>query len=435
MKHTALLCASLLTAMCGTINAQYEPNRLIVNSPAGTSTGYVINDISSITFARVDGEVAAKVTIKSVALDQLILDITRTADCQSFKLGVFPATMAANMTSVPNAVATFNRGNYDTYYQDFTDGQLTGLNLKAGGEYAVVTLAMDTYGTPCNSEVVKFNTPSPELVGNPDVEVTITDRTQYSFTANFKPNADCKTYYCVAGEKGVLEQQYQMFGQMFGFTSMNDMIVQWGLPRDAEAPNTWNDMAPNTDYEIYVAMTDANNNFAPYKVIETSTLSLGGTGAAYVDIEQKEYKLADWFGEMLPSQFISYTPNDQASCYRFAVYTEEEYNATSKQELIEALCSDPEMPTANWFFYEPMSTDYQINPNTQFVVIAAAKNADGKWGEVNEKHFTTPAAPQGAPAKVSGAKASDTKTLRSRSLKQQTARGVVPAIPNHGKLK
>jgi len=428
MKKIALLCASLLTAICGATHAQDVPNRLIVNNTAGNGTGYVIEDISNISFARVEGEVAAKVTVKSVALDQLVLDITRTPDCQSFKLGVFPATAAANLSTAPAAAAMFSRGNYETYYQDFTDGQLTGLELRAGGDYAVVTLAMDQYGTPCHSEIVEFNTPSPELAGNPDVEVTITDRTKYSFTANFKPNDDCKKYYCVAGEKGVLEQQYQMFGPMFGFVSMNDMIVQWGLPRESEALNTWNDMAPNMEYEIYVAMTDANGNFAPYKVIETSTLSLGGSGAAYVDIEQGDYKLADWNGEMLPSQFISYTPNDQASCYRFAVYLEKEYN-TDKQTLIDELRSDPPMPTANWFFYEPMSTDYQINPGTGFVVIAAAKNADGVWGEVNEKHFTTPAAVQGAPAK-----ATDSKTLRSRNLKQKPARGIIPTLNNTGKL-
>lgn len=428
MRNKALLCASVLTAMCGMAIAQDVPNRLIVNSTAGMSTGYVIEDINNVSFALVEGEVAAEVDIKSVALDQLTLDITRTPDCTSFQLGVFPATVAANMKTAAAASAMFSRGDYETYYQDFTNATLNGLDLSAGSDYAVVTLAMDQYKTPCNVGVFKFSTPYPDIVGNPDVEVTITDRTRYSFTAKMTPNADCSQYYCVAMEKGTLEQQYEMFGPMFGFASINDMIVKWGIANTDETSKEWKDFAPNTDYEIFIAMVDADGNFAPYKVVETSTLSMGGSGAAYVDIEQKDYKLADWEGEMQPSQYISYTPNDQASCYRFGVYLEEEFEA-EKQKLLDDLCKDPEMPTAYWFFYEPMVTDYQINPGIRFVVIAAAKNANGEWGEINEKHFTTPAAVQGAPAKVT-----EGKTLRIRDIKRKMERGKVPSVKSPGKL-
>lgn len=426
MRKTALLCASVLTAMYGI--AQDVPNRLIVNSTAGISTGYVIEDIKDVSFALVEGEVAAEVKIKSVALDQLTLDVKRTPDCASFKLGVFPGTVAANMKTAAAANAMFGRGDYETYYQDFTDATLSGLDLSAGSDYAVVTLAMDKYDTPSNVGVFEFSTPNPDVVGNPDVTVTVTDRTRYSFKATVTPNSDCYTYYCVAGEKGMIEKQYEQMGAMFGFASMNDLIKSWGVEREGETTIEWKDFAPNTDYEIYIAMTDAEGNFAPYKVVETSTLSMGGSGAAYVDIELKDYKLADWEGEMRASQFISYTPNDQASCYRFGVYLEEEFEA-GKQEILDYLCSDPEMPTAHWFFYEPMVTDYPIDTNTKFVVIAAAKNADGVWGEINEKHFTTPAAVQGAPAKVT-----EGKTLRSRDFKRNMERGKVPSMPRPGKL-
>ena len=53
---------------------------------------------------------------------------------------------------------------------------------------------------------------------------------------------------------------------------------------------------------------------------------------------------------------------------------------------------------AYWFFYEPLTTDFQLNPNTEYVAIAAGKNAEDVWGKVTELRFTTPAAPSGAPA-------------------------------------
>ena len=48
------------------------------------------------------------------------------------------------------------------------------------------------------------------------------------------------------------------------------------------------------------------------------------------------------------------------------------------------------MPTPGWFQYEELTTDYQIDPGTKCVVIAAAKNINGEWGPVTEIFFTTP---------------------------------------------
>lgn len=61
---------------------------------------------------------------------------------------------------------------------------------------------------------------------------------------------------------------------------------------------------------------------------------------------------------------------------------------------------------AKWFFYEPVTTDFQIDPNTEAVAIAAAKNANGEWGTICVKRFTTPAAtaPATAPAMKANAK-------------------------------
>ncbi|MBP3671886.1 MAG: hypothetical protein J6J06_07980, partial [Bacteroidaceae bacterium] len=111
---------------------------------------------------------------------------------------------------------------------------------------------------------------------------------------------------------------------------------------------------------------------------------------AEVTITLGDYVLADWGGEMLPSQFVTYTPNDQASAYRFNVYLAEEYDPVA-EDIKADLCTEPPMPMTGWFFYEPITTDYQINPNTECVIIAAAKNINGEWGPINEFRFTTPA--------------------------------------------
>ena len=162
---------------------------------------------------------------------------------------------------------------------------------------------------------------------------------------------------------------------------------------------------------------------APHTVFELTTKSLGGEGTAEVAITIGEYTLGEWWDEegntvMLPSQFITYTPNDQTSAYRFGVYLASNYDADA-EAIKEELCSDPPMPTMGWFFYEELTTDYQIDPNLDCVVIAAAKNANGEWGPVTEVRFTTPA---DMPSK------SASKTIISRNFKSENEAGKVHIV-------
>ena len=109
---------------------------------------------------------------------------------------------------------------------------------------------------------------------------------------------------------------------------------------------------------------------------------------------------------MLPSQFITFTPDEHTAAYRYAVYFAKANGENIgyddyKDEIQQELCTEAPMPgMAYWFFYEPLTTDCQLNPNTEYVAIAAGKNADNVWGKVTELRFTTPASPSSAPALV-----------------------------------
>ena len=169
------------------------------------------------------------------------------------------------------------------------------------------------------------------------------------------------------------------------------MITSFGGSNSGVVDYQYKDLDPNTKYELYVQPLDKNGNMADLQIFDLETLSQGGSGDAHVDIALGEYKLADWNGEMKPSQFITFTPNDQSWCYRFGVYLAPIYDA-NPDAIKEEIASEPPMPDmAHWFFFSPVTTDFQINPNTEFVVIATAKNADGVWGEANVSRYTTPA--------------------------------------------
>ena len=379
---SSIICLSLLAQEVS------EINRLLVCDKLGNTQGFILDKVDYIEFEKVEGEVAANVKIFDVSLENVTLGVTRTAECESFKLTVMPTVRIASYSDDALASLIDSETEY-RYYEDFESAILSGMELEPNTSYTVLTVGIDVYGVLCDVRKVEFTTPSMPLVGNPQVTVEEVDIQQYKFTLRFTPNADVSKFSMVAGEVGTLEQQYEMFAPMFGFSNIGQMIEMWGVNCNNDTTFTWNDMAPGTEYEVFIQAWDAAGTMAPHQVYTLTTTALGGEGVAEVGITLGEYKMADWWGEMLPSQFITFTPNDQVSAYRFDVYTADIYDAES--DVIKAeLCTEPPMPMTNWFFYESITTDYQINPNTECVVIAAAKNVNGEWGPITELRFTTP---------------------------------------------
>ncbi|MBD5356637.1 MAG: hypothetical protein HDR88_06495 [Bacteroides sp.] len=431
MKKLTILLASMLTAVAGFAQTEHTtPNRILVTNTAGDYKGFVIDYLDDISFARVDGEVLAKVEINEVTLDSLKLTVTRTPDCQYYKLAVIPKVTADQLTNDVTAIRYINSlpsSFVPTLWEDFDNGLLTGVELNPESDYALYTIGVDRYGVEAGVFKADFTTPTPVITGNPHVGMETVASTLNSFTVSFTPNEDVQTYWILAGEKGTMEQQYEMFGPMFNFANFSQMIQMWGIQCVGNYEYEWTDMAPNTEYEVFVAMTDVNGYFAPYEVYETSTVALGGHGDAYVDIDINAYELSDWYGEMLPTQSILFYPNDEASCYRYGVYPASTYDESS-EALKEELCSDPFMPMSYWFFYEPMESEFQIDPSTECVVIAAAKNIDGVWGEVNVVRFTTPDECEGYVPAETPARKGIAPRMSSQKKATNFSKGVMPNL-------
>lgn len=403
MNRFTITLAALAMGVSAFAQNAAEPNRIFVTDVIGNSQGYVLDRVSDLNFARVEGEVKAVVEFKElVSLEELKVAVTRTPDCVSYVLAVLPSNVARQFSSPLMAINYVNRTPQSRYYEDFTNASLTGIRLSGDSEYTILTVGYDTYGVADGVSTAEFKTPAPEIEGDPQVTCTVDEVTLDSFTCTFTPNDDVAAYYYVAGEKGTMQQQYEMFGPAFGFSNFTQMLMAWSIQKLEESTYTWTRMSPNTEYEIYVVSLDINGNPAPYQVFDVSTLSLGGSGVAEVAIELGEYTLSDWNGEMKPSQFITYTPNDQASCFRVGVYKADIYDSDT-EAIKQELCQDPPMPMAYWFFYETLTTDYQIDPGTEAVAIAAAKNSNGEWGPVNELRFTTPAETPGGRSTIAPA--------------------------------
>lgn len=427
MKKILLFVTALLLSF-GMYAQNATPNRLLIHHN-NTTSGLILNNVDSLTFANVQGEVAADLEILEYNLEEVLLKVTRTASCVAFKIAVEPTVKIASMSDYSLAQYIDNDSE-NAYYQDFESAQLSGVELLASTEYTIATVGIDQYGILCDVRKAEFTTPDEELVGAPEVKAELVEANHYDFTVKFTPNEDVSKYSVVAAEKGQMQSQYEMFAPMMGFSNIGEMIKAWGLQYTEEATYTWTSMAPGTVYEVFIQAWDAEDVMAPHTVFELTTKSLGGEGTAEVAITIGKYTLGEWLDEegnpvMLPSQFITYTPNDQTSAYRFGVYLASNYDAEA-EAIKEELCSDPPMPTMGWFFYEELTTDYQINPNLECVVIAAAKNANGEWGPVTEVRFTTP-------SDVTSKSAS--KDIISRNFKSENEAGKIPVIKQKNKLQ
>lgn len=404
------LYVTLLSALvAGGASAQTLSNdRMVVTNSIGQTTSYAVDRIQSVTFPQAAGEAAVDLSVNSVDQDKAVFTATRNAYALSFKFDILTKTRAG-MMSDEQLVWYIDTNTKMSYTEDFTSGEvkLSDFGAKGSTDYVAVAVGYDSYGTPCAVSRAEFTTLPSVLVGDPKVTAELSDIQDRSFSLTSLANDDVAGYATLSGEKGSIQQQFVQWAPMMGYSNFSEMVQGWGYKHEKpetaweSVTDTWSNMQPGTDYQIFVQAWDTKGNFAPCDTINLTTKVKGGQGAATVSITLGDYKLADWEGQQKYSQFITFTPNDQSNCYRMGVYTAEEYDK-DPEGCKSYITMDPPMPMSNWFFYEPLTTDYQINPNTKAVALAAAKNANNEWGEVEVLRFTTPSGESGtesAPAK------------------------------------
>ncbi len=366
-----------------------EETNFVIHHKDASEEKIAMNEIDSLLFDNVHGKVAVNINILECTMNSVTLNVTRTASCVAYKMMCVPYNFIESLSNGNLAEAIDD--NVDLVYeQDFDSVQVADLQFEYNTEYAILAVGIDKYGLLCDVSKVRFVTPSENLAGNPNVDIEVVDNNYYDFSVRYSANSDVTKYYALLSEVGAIENQYKMFAAMDGWTCIGDMIVDWGLELQSTVTYQYTNKSPNMQYEIYVQALDANGEMAPYKVFNFMSKSKGGEGVAEVEITLGAYEFSiDWFGEALPSQFITFTPNDQTSAYNMSVCLEENY-VKDKYAYQEDLYKEPSMPTIGWFQHEELTTDYQIDPDTKCVAIAAAKNINGEWGPVTELFFTTP---------------------------------------------
>lgn len=397
--------AALALAMSTGVQAQTDvvPNRMIINSSVA-SKAYAVDHVDSISFARKEGEVKANLEFLRYEKNEdegdiVYVKVTRTDPSSTFRIDVLPTNTAKQYDDLTFA-RYFERMSGTQLAEDFSEGKLSGFpsEFTANTSYTVVTLAYDEYGVPCQVSRAEFKTPKVPTVGTPSVTYTVDETTSSSFTLTVTPNKDCAEFYWCQFEKGKAQEQFEQWGPMFGLSNIEAMIKQFsGRPYSEEATNTWNELAPGTDYEVAVLPVDVEGNFGDLVYIYVTTKGQGGDGVAQVDVTVGDYvKYEDSY-----VQTVTFTPNDQTALYHDAICAKDKYEELggdkwAKEYLMQDIKEDP-----NWNQYGVDKYSFAATPNTAYYALALAKNAKGEWGPLTKHEFTTGAAPAGvAPAKA-----------------------------------
>ena len=397
--------AALALAMSTGVQAQTDvvPNRMIIHSSVA-SKAYAVDHVDSISFARKDGEVKANVEFLRYEKDEdendiVYVKVTRTDPSSTFRIDVLPTNTAKQYDDITFA-RYFERMSGTQLAEDFSEGKLSGFarEFTANTSYTVVTLAYDEYGVPCQVSRAEFKTPKVPTVGTPSVTYTVDETTSSSFTLTVTPNKDCAEFYWCQFEKGKAQEQFEQWGPMFGLSSIEAMIKQFsGKPYSEEATNTWNELAPGTDYEVAVLPVDVEGNFGDLVYIYVTTKGQGGEGIAQVTATVGDFvKYEDSY-----VQTVTFTPNDQTALYHDAICAKDAYEKNGGDKGFTEYLKEDNSQDPNWNQYGVDKYIFEATPNTAYYALALAKNAKGEWGPLTKHEFTTGAAPAGvAPAKA-----------------------------------
>lgn len=438
MKKLFTILALALATL--TASAQTDvPNRMLIkqgNEQNPTIKAFAINKVQEVNFARVDGEIKATIAFDSYVKkddgqDMLKLAITRSESCESYCIDVLPANLA-KLYDDDTMAAYFEQKNAKKMYEDFTSGELTGIELKGNTNYTVITLGYDQYGVPGETSRADFTTPKEQTVGTPSVTCNFDEITGTSFTVTVTPNADCGEYFLVQLGRGELEKQFEEWGARMGYANIGDMIKGFAWYGHNEVyTQTFGDLLPCTDYDLIILPTDVNGTYGDIITVPVTTAKQGGEGVAEMTITYDAVGGDAESGYYLP---VTYTPNDQTSIHHDLLIEKNFFNQNYTDESLAALMKSDTNPfnpyDTYWNAIGVKNEKWNCTPGETYYAVSIAKNANGEYGPFAKVEIA--AVSKDAPAKVAKAE----NGVANRIAKAAKAKaGVAPVFKGGIQLK
>lgn len=226
-------------------------------------------------------------------------------------------------------IAYFNGTEYQKYYYEL-DEEMPGLDPST--EYLVYAMAFNADGVASELYEVSFTTTYYGGEGLAEIAMTATNPTANSFDISFVPNDQTNYYYYLIAD--------QSFYTDLGLETTAD-IAAWAQANQqknyGELEGTVGDLMMGTEYICYAIPFNANNELGTVAQTTITTLSLGGTGVAEVEII---------VGEVAETSFeVAFEMNEETAYYYYLIAEEtilEQYGLTTQDAILDYFAQNGE---------------------------------------------------------------------------------------------
>lgn len=323
---------------------------------------------SDFTTLSLGGSGDATLTINVYDVAQTSAFISITPNDQSAHYGLVLTTQEELDElgyTTDSLIAYFNGTEYQKYYYEL-DEEMPGLDPST--EYLVYAMAFNADGVASELYEVSFTTTYYGGFGLAEIAMTATNPTANSFDISFVPNDQTNYYYYLIAD--------QSFYTELGLETTAD-IAAWAQANQqknyGELEGTVGDLVMGTEYICYAIPFNANNELGTVAQTTITTLSLGGTGVAEVEII---------VGEVAETSFeVAFEMNEETAYYYYLIAEEtilEQYGLTTQDAILDYFAQNGEAS------YEDLGgTIADCVEGTIMKVFTFPYNANNTLGTVN----------------------------------------------------
>lgn len=280
---------------------------------------------SDFTTLSLGGSGDATLTINVYDVAQTSAFISITPNDQSAHYGLVLTTQEELDElgyTTDSLIAYFNGTEYQKYYYELNE-EMPGLDPST--EYLVYAMAFNADGVASELYEVSFTTTYYGGEGLAEVAMTATNPTANSFDISFVPNDQTNYYYYLIAD--------QSFYTDLGLETTAD-IAAWAQANQqknyGELAGTVGDLVMGTEYICYAIPFNANNELGTVAQTTITTLSLGGTGVAEVEIEVANVAETDFE--------VYFSMNEETAYYYYLIAEEsvlEQYGLTTQDAILD----------------------------------------------------------------------------------------------------
>ena len=323
---------------------------------------------SDFTTLSLGGSGDATLTINVYDVAQTSAFISITPNDQSAHYGLVLTTQEELDElgyTTDSLIAYFNGTEYQKYYYEL-DEEMPGLDPST--EYLVYAMAFNADGVASELYEVSFTTTYYGGFGLAEIAMTATNPTANSFDISFVPNDQTNYYYYLIAD--------QSFYTELGLETTAD-IAAWAQANQqknyGELEGTVGDLAMGTEYICYAIPFNANNELGTVSQTTITTLTLGGTGVAEVEII---------VGEVAETSFeVAFEMNEETAYYYYLIAEEsvlEQYGLTTQDAILDYFAQNGEAS------YEDLGgTINDCEEGTIMKVYTFPYNGNNELGTVN----------------------------------------------------